>query len=139
MEPTDWIEIYQLVSTYNHAIDRGDGRRFAETFLPDGILHVGARSIRGSHELNAFGTRVPLRFNVPRHVTSNLLLLEDDGVVRISATLQLFYIDVPSRRQRLAASGTYDDIAQRTEGGWRFRTRRFTFDPGTDLAPEIPL
>ena len=35
----DYIDIEQLYSTYNHAIDSGDGEAWAATFTPDGTFN----------------------------------------------------------------------------------------------------
>src|SRR6266566_5217137 len=48
----DYIEIQQLYASYAHALDRGEGERFASTFVLDGEFTGGRGPGRGGEVLS---------------------------------------------------------------------------------------
>ncbi len=74
----DYIEIQQLYAAYAHALDKGEGERFASTFVLDGEFTGGRGPGRGSEVRNplkgkdallAMGSRGGLR-----HFNANLVI-----------------------------------------------------------------
>ena len=74
----DYIEIQQLYANYAHALDKGEGERFAATFVLDGDFTGGRGPGRGSEVRNpitgkdallAMGSRGGLR-----HFNANLVI-----------------------------------------------------------------
>ncbi len=83
----DQLEIQELVTRYNHAIDRGDVDAWVECFTPDGAFEGIFGRIEGCAALHAFATGLATgaegeRFRPMRHWTTNFVIdldREDGG------------------------------------------------------------
>jgi uncharacterized protein (TIGR02246 family) len=124
----DILAIQQLVASYNHAVDAGQGAKFAATFTSDGVLEVGGSEIKGHDALAEFATGVPAGLPGPRHVASNLLIEGSGDEASLSAYLHLYITAGDPPAPSLATSGKYDDQLRRIDGKWRFARRVFTAD-----------
>src|SRR5215469_12046530 len=90
----DYIEIQQLYAAYAHALDQGEGERFAATFVLDGEFTGGRGPGRGSEVRNpikgkdallAMGSRGGLR-----HFNANLVITPTLEGAKGSVYLLLF-------------------------------------------------
>ena len=126
----DRLEITDLVTRYNHAVDAGDGTTFAATFTEDGALDAAGRLIEGRAALAAFAESLPQSVQAPRHVASNLLVEGDSttGLASLAAYVQMFALSGDPPRQTIAASGRYADRLRKVDGRWQFVRRVFTRD-----------
>src|SRR6266404_7367283 len=74
----DYIEIQQLYANYAHALDKGEGERFASTFVIDGEFTGGRGPGRGSEVRNPIrGEDALLRMGSRgggRHFNANLVI-----------------------------------------------------------------
>lgn len=81
----DQLEIQELVTRYNHAIDRGDVDAWVECFTPDGAFEGIFGRIEGRAALHAFATALATgpegeRFRPMRHWTTNFVIdLDGEG------------------------------------------------------------
>jgi hypothetical protein len=124
----DYIDIEQLYSTYNHAIDSGDGEAWAATFTPDGTFNKFA----GHDQLVGFIQQWKEKMNGGnrRHWNTNLRILPSkDGA---SAAVYLMLVDVTTKS--IVATGMYNDTLVKTASGWRFKSRATKMD----AAPPAP-
>ena len=128
----DRLEITDLVARYNHAVDRGDGEAFADTFTDDGALDAAGRLIEGRAALAAFAKGLPGSVRVPRHIASNLVMEGDGeaGQATLAAYVQMYALAGDPPRQEVVASGLYDDQLAKVDGRWRFVRRVFVPDSG---------
>jgi uncharacterized protein (TIGR02246 family) len=124
----DILAIQQLAASYNHAVDNGDGPRFAGTFTTDGILEVGGNSIKGQDALAEFATSVPTGLPCPRHVASNLLIEGSGDDASLRAYVHVYILRGEPPTATVATSGRYEDRLRRIDGEWRFAHRVFTAD-----------
>jgi len=126
----DRLEITELVARYNHAVDSGDGKAFADTFTDDGALDAAGRVIEGRAALASFAERLPKSVRAPRHIASNLLVDGDSDActATLAAYVQMYALDGEPPRQQVVASGLYDDRLTKVDGRWRFERRVFTAD-----------
>lgn len=118
----DYIDIEQLYSSYNHAIDSGDAEAWAGTFTPDGTFN----KFTGHDQLVGFIQTWKEKMNGGnrRHWNTNLRILPSkDGA---SASVFLMLVDVSTKS--IVATGMYNDTLVKTAGGWRFKTRQTKMD-----------
>ena len=115
----DRDEILQLLYRYNHAIDGGDARGWAETFTEDGVFDVAGGVRTGRDALLEFASSV----HGTRHMVLNPLIDVAGDAASVRASLVVFH------GKELSTIGSYDDQLVRTPAGWRFAKRVFTPDP----------
>jgi hypothetical protein len=118
----DYIDIEQLYSSYNHAIDSGDAEAWAGTFTPDGTFN----KFTGHEQLVGFIQTWKEKMNGGnrRHWNTNLRILPSkDGA---TASVFLMLVDVSTKS--IVATGMYNDTLVKTAGGWRFKTRQTKMD-----------
>ncbi len=125
----DYIDIEQLYSSYNHAIDSGDAEAWAGTFTPDGTFN----KFTGHAQLVGFIQTWKEKMNGGnrRHWNTNLRILPSkDGA---SASVFLMLVDVSTKS--IVATGMYSDTLVKTASGWRFKTRQTKMDAAPAPAP----
>lgn len=128
----DYIDIEQLYSSYNHAIDSGDAEAWAGTFTPDGTFN----KFTGHDQLVGFIQTWKEKMNGGnrRHWNTNLRILPSkDGA---SASVFLMLVDVSTKS--IVATGMYNDTLVKTAGGWRFKTRQTKMDAAPAPAAAAP-
>jgi len=132
------LEIEDLAARYNLAVDLGDPAGWVSCFLPDGefeIVAVGARTAavrslvpgcwRGEAELMEFAMTVA--GSMPcRHWSYNRLLTPDGAGLESVSYMNVYYLDAPPESRLI--TGLMRDRLARTGAGWRFASRRITFD-----------
>src|SRR5215510_1527850 len=121
----DYIEIQQLYANYAHALDRGEGERFAATFVLDGEFTGGRgpgrggevrNPIKGKDALLTMGSRGGLR-----HFNANLVITPTPEGAKGSAYLLLFNArNIPAT---IVETAIYEDTLVKTPQGWRFKKR----------------
>lgn len=135
----DYIEIQQLYANYAHALDRGEGERFAATFVLDGEFTGGrgpgrgseVRSpIKGRDALLQMGSRGGLR-----HFNANLAITPTPEGAKGSVYLLLFNArNIPAT---IVETAIYDDTLVKTPQGWRFK-KRVVWRDDDDITPFKP-
>jgi hypothetical protein len=132
------LEIEDLAARYNLAIDLGDPGGWVSCFVPDGefeIVAVGPRTAavrglapgcwRGEAVLTKFATTVA--GSAPcRHWSYNRLLTQADAGLESVSYMNVYYLDAPPEARLI--TGVMRDRLARTDAGWRFASRRITFD-----------
>ena len=125
IDPSVRAEVAELYARYNWAIDSSDGDVFADTFAADGVF-IGSRSeMRGRDALRAFAVGERLKLRGLQHWNANIVIdrCEGDRVLSRAYMMAL----VPSGTGLIVErAGSYADIIERGEAGWRFTERRFT-------------
>lgn len=135
----DYIAIQQLYANYAHALDTGEGDRFAATFVADGEF-VGGRGpgrggetrtpTKGTDALRAMGNR-----GGTRHFTANLVITPAVGGAKGSCYLLLFNArTVPAS---IMETAIYDDTLVKTAQGWKF-SKRVVWRDDDDITPFKP-
>jgi hypothetical protein len=129
----DIIAIEQLYAAYNFAVDRGDGKEFAECFTADGVLDMGATSLAGSDALTEFANGVPSSLPGARHIATNVLIDGDQDLASGRAYLML--VATGTSPVSIIVTGQYEDRLVRVSDGWRFAERHFTADTPVGTPP----
>jgi hypothetical protein len=135
----DYIEIQQLYANYSHALDTGQGDRFAATFTPDGEFTGGRAAGRATE------TRTPLKGTEGltrmgsggggRHFTANLVITPTPEGANGSCYLLLFNArNVPAT---ITETAIYQDTLVKTPEGWRF-SKRVVWRDDDDISPFKP-
>jgi hypothetical protein len=114
----DIVEISQTLARYAVTITQGDIEGLIAVFTPDGAY-------------SAFGDSYPLT-EFPALVAAapqglfltGLPVIDFTGADTATGTQPLCFIDHSTHDMRI---GYYKDTYQRTEAGWRLRTRAMTF------------
>jgi SnoaL-like domain len=114
----DRDEIAQLLYRYNHLIDSGDAKGWAETFTEHAIFDAAGNVMTGRDALVSFASTV----HGIRHVVVNPWIEVDGDSAQVRAYI-FFLIN-----GAVGGSGTYEDQVVRTSEGWRFAKRVFTAD-----------
>ena len=132
----DKLEIMELVSRYNFAIDRREPEGWANVFTEDGALWSdGNLRAAGRKDLEEY-MRLSARNGHPiRHFTSNTLI-EGDGD---HATLRMYVMawNIANGGMVPYVMGEYDDILARVDGRWKFQLRRVTPHAGKVLPQPV--
>ena len=133
----DYVAVQQLYVRYALAISVGDGAAYAETFVPDGEMHVVQedRHIVGHEALAqmASGNRRTPRRNRAWPAPPVIRRATAEGA---EATALFFSLDVTGDKADFSFSGIYEDTLVKTADGWRFKKRMFRHD---DMLPvEVP-
>lgn len=136
----DYVEIQQLYAAYAHALDRGDGERFASLFTADGEF-TGGRGpgrgaeirtpIKGTEALKAMGGR-----GGSRHFTTNLVVRPTSATTAKGSAYLLLY-NVRVVPPVFVETAIYDDTLEKTPQGWKFKARVVWRDDD-DISPFKP-
>ncbi len=123
----DRLEIQELISRYNWAIDTHDGPGVADTFTPDGVFEGVGRSFEGREALVGFGAGTHLTeaslSKGSQHWVTNLVLEGDSNAViaRSMFTRQ----NVDGDRYYTGPIGHYRDEIVKVAGRWPFKKRLY--------------
>ena len=114
----DLIEIQQLYTKYNWALDSGDSEGYAATFTPDGVFNnnVGHDAIvKFADTFHAgLGSHV-------KHWNTNLMILPT--ATGATGQVYLVLVDFGTKPASIATSANYSDELVKTAQGWRFKKR----------------
>jgi 3-phenylpropionate/cinnamic acid dioxygenase small subunit len=135
----DYIEIQQLYANYAQALDKGEGERFAATFVEDGEFTGG----RGAGKAN--DDRTPRKGTAAltkmgsvggtRHFTANLVITPTADGAKGSCYLLLFNVrNIPGT---IVETAIYDDTLVKTAQGWKFK-KRVVWRDDDDITPFKP-
>jgi hypothetical protein len=135
----DYIEIQQLYANYAHALDKGEGGRFASTFVLDGEFTGGRgpgrggevrNPIKGEDALLKMGSRGGLR-----HFNANLVITPIPEGAKGSVYLLLFNArNIPAT---IVETAIYEDTLVKTAQGWKFK-KRVVWRDDDDITPFKP-
>lgn len=124
----DQLEIQELVSRYNVAIDRGDVDGWLACFTEDGAFEGVAGRYEGGAARRAFAEALTTSdewagFRPMRHWTTNFLIDYDGGpdAARMRADHLLFRADPGDMKVLVMA--VYHDRLRRSDGAWLFVER----------------
>jgi hypothetical protein len=135
----DYAEIQQLYARYAHALDKGEGERFASTFVIDGEFTGGRGPGRGSEVRNPTkGEDALLRMGSRgglRHFNANLLITPTPEGASGSVYLLLF--NARSIPATIVETAIYEDTLVKTPQGWRFK-KRVVWRDDDDITPFKP-
>lgn len=134
LSTADYIEIEQLYAKYNHAIDNGDGKAWADTFTADGVFR---KTTVGHDALVAFVENFSKSSRGGfRHWNSNLTIVGTPEGADGSVYLMLWNVGV--KPQAIVTTGTYIDKLVKTPAGWRFKNRDIKGDAPPPAAAPAP-
>ncbi len=125
----DRVEIRDLISRYNKAIDTGDADGYANTFTPDGQFIGIVGTFNGRDELREFAAAYATEeqyaeFASAQHWVTNVVVdpVEgDDERATVFSHIQM--VKPLADGGRILLVGHYDDIVRRAGGGWLFEQR----------------
>ena len=124
----DRIEIMELASRYNHAIDHRHAEDWADLFTDDGkFMAYGECRAQGRAQLVAYIHTAAAAGHKSRHWTSNAVIEGDGATARLK--LYVMAIDI-SEGIRPYIMGEYDDSLVKVGGGWKFKERNVTLCAG---------
>ena len=126
----DRLDIHELYGRYAHLIDACDDQ-WCECFIPTGVLAIPVQGFtaEGHDALRSFARQYHRRAGgVDRHIMSNIVLTVDAGVVSGACYLQVVAGGSGDNPPRLKTTGSYRDLFERTERGWRFARRELSVD-----------
>ncbi|MBF4163282.1 nuclear transport factor 2 family protein [Nocardioides acrostichi] len=126
----DIVEIIDLHTRYNTAIDAGDGHAWAATFVEDGAFVRGDDTVAGRaaladfvHAREAAGQRAGVHGR--RHWNAAIAPVATTQGAESTCDLALTGRDAENRAVVMAAGGYADELV-RVEGTWLFSRRVLT-------------
>ena len=126
----DRVEIRDLISRYNKAIDTGDADGYANTFTPDGEFIGIVGTFNGRDELRAFAAAYAIEehyaeFAAAQHWVTNIVADADADADGAEATVfsHLQMVKPLPDGGRILLVGHYDDIVRKVDGQWLFAQR----------------
>jgi hypothetical protein len=151
----DYLLIQQLVHRYGWALDSGadNGFAYADLYTTGGVFTgtnqgPGGRSYQGREALAALargGPRGPLYVS---HYATNVVIEPAAGGGAVGHTyVAIFKPGDTGKPGVIEHGGRYDDVYEKTAGGWRFKRRTYyesksgepVQPPPAALAPIAPL
>ena len=122
----DRVEIRDLISRYNKAIDTGDADGYANTFTPDGEFIGIVGTFNGRDELRAFAAAYATEeqyaeFSSAQHWVTNIVADGDGAEATVFSHLQM--VKPLPDGGRILLVGHYDDIVRKVDGQWLFAQR----------------
>ena len=122
----DRVEIRDLISRYNKAIDTGDADGYANTFTPDGQFIGIVGTFNGRDELRAFAAAYSTEeqyadFASAQHWVTNVVADGDGSEATVFSHLQM--VKPLTDGGRILLVGHYDDIVRKVDGQWLFAQR----------------
>ncbi len=121
----DRVEIHELISRYNFAIDFGDVATWVATFTEDGVFHGSMGRYEGRQALTAFADGFVREYPDGRHWVNNLVVDGDGEMASAACYIHMFRA---SGDRETVATGRYDDRLRKVNGRWRFVERVVTVD-----------
>ena len=125
---SDEIAIRNLISSYAHAADDGDGDALAELFTGDGVLGSLGLEIEGHDKLAALIKGI-YDANL-KHLQLNSVINVDGDSAHTVSDLMVQAV-VPDAGWQTIAQGRYHDDMVRTVGGWKFVKREILWHRAT--------
>ncbi len=122
----DRVEIRDLISRYNKAIDTGDADGYANTFTPDGEFIGIVGTFNGRDELRAFAAAYATEeqyaeFASAQHWVTNVVADGDGAEAAVFSHLQM--VKPLPDGGRILLVGHYDDVVRKVDGRWLFAQR----------------
>lgn len=121
----DTLDILQLYSRYNTAIDTGDGKTFARCFVEGGKFDAGFQVLDGHDAIEAFADGTHKALPGMRHNATNIVI--DGAGDRATGSAFLIGYDTKGG-YKVIVTGRYMDELTKTSQGWRFTKRIFSPD-----------
>ena len=142
----DELDLRRLVATYADGVTRRDWVGLQDLFLPDAVLHLDlvdreVRDLSGPAEITGFIDTAVARFDFFEFVALNVLVTVPADGEADRARIRTFMCEI--RHQPAGddgpegwstAYGLYQDVAERSEGTWRFAERTYRSLARTDPA-----
>ena len=125
LKTDDTVEILQLYSRYNTAIDTGDSKGFAGCFVAEGVFDSGMGVQTGHESIAAFAKQTHDNMPGMRHDATNIVVDGQGDRATGSAFLIGYLVD---GGHKVIVTGRYSDELTRTAEGWRFTKRVFKAD-----------
>jgi len=122
----DRVEIRDLISRYNKAIDTGDADGYANTFTPDGQFIGIVGTFNGRDELRAFAEAYSTEeqyaeFYSAQHWVTNVVADGDADEATVFSHIQM--VKPLPEGGTILLVGHYDDIVRKVDGQWLFAQR----------------
>jgi hypothetical protein len=126
----DFVEIQQLYTKYNWALDSGDAEGYASTFTPDGVFNNNVGHDAIVKFANTFHGGMGAHV---KHWNTNLMIMPSaEGA---TGQVYLVLVDFGTKPASIATSATYSDELVKTPQGWRFKKRATKGDVAPAAAP----
>ena len=121
LDAADKLEILELAARYNHAIDFGDGKAWADTFTPDGVFKGGGPGpVQGREALAAFVGGFAQNMAGARHWTNNHVIDGDGDSATHTCYLNLIQTKDGAKS---VVTARYNDEVVKVDGAWKFASR----------------
>ena len=124
---TDELAVRDLAARFTDAVNRNDPAALGALFTDDGEWVVpGMETTHGPDEAAARITQLRTTFvNLLQLLYSGHVDLADDG--RTGAATWYLAESASDGENAFAFTGVYQDTLRRTDAGWRFARRQFSF------------
>jgi uncharacterized protein (TIGR02246 family) len=126
----DELEIMELASRYNWAIDHRNAEEWADLFTDDGkFMAYGETRAVGRAQLVAYVEKAKANGHKNRHWTANAIVEEGGAPDTARLRLYIMAIDI-SEGIKPYIMGDYDDTVVKVGGKWKFKQRNVNLAAG---------
>ena len=146
----DYMEIINLYGRYSFALDTGDGELRGSTFTTDGTFATYLSGHKPEHVSGLIERTNQIGNRGHRHLTSNIIVEASASgatgqchvlVLGRRSPYEISSYDDPSNGYTFK-TGFYRDTLEKTDEGWRFKTRHLYLDHEPDslfraIAPKL--
>jgi hypothetical protein len=130
----DRVEILELHSRYNRAVDHGDSESWAACFAPDGIFDARSRYAEGTAALETFARDYHGQEAYRGAVHWNNNIVVEGAGDEVTAHTDYMLVRGTAEGIRILSTGSYLSRVIRQDGRWVFASRKSTV---TAADPEL--
>jgi uncharacterized protein (TIGR02246 family) len=116
---SDTAALTTLTAQYCHRFDDGDLEALLDLFDEDATVEFAGQSPTGREQLSTFVAAIAARTKGGRHLCVNHEFAVEGQTARGISDFMLAYVD-----DRPTVIGRYHDTYRKTDGRWRFASRR---------------
>ena len=125
----DKMNIQELITKYNLAIDNKSLDEWTNTWTDDGIWTTTFGEAKGKTELKNMVNKITNEFaSGKRHLSTNIII-EDASTNNMASAKSYLTVIEAQKTPEVVASGTYSDILKKDSNGkWKFFQRKLDID-----------
>ncbi len=125
----DKLEIMELASRYNYAVDHKDAEAWADCFTDDGEFKVNGQLVAQGRAAFVAFVKAKGADWVTRHWTNNAIIDGNEDMARLRLYVTAYSV-VDGALAAPYVMGEYDDTVVKSGGRWKFKQRHMQVAAG---------
>ncbi len=133
-EMADRLAIAEVLTQHCRGVDRADVDILMSCYWPEASVDYGA-FVGPAHEFCARLAKSMPRFNLTRHVISNIAIVIEGAEARCETYVTAFHLRENNEDREMTFLGRYLDVAERRGRHWKLRHRLVVMDWNQNVRP----